>query len=310
MKRHTNLFHRVVSLENVEVSARKAMRGKKWQHGVVKFLENEKGNVWGVYNLLKTKTFTTSEYKVFTIMEKKERVISRLPFYPDRVVQHCLMNVLEPIFYSLFTEDTYSCIKGRGIHKASYDLRKALSGGVKYCLKLDIKKFYPSVDNTILKKMLRRKFKDVDLLWLIDDIIDSAEGLPLGNITSQFFANFYLSYFDRWVKEKLRIKWYFRYADDIVILSNDKTFLHNCLKEIKEYLRIELNLEVKRNHQVFPVADRGIDWVGYVHFHNHTMLRKSIKQNYKKNRVKSNYNGWLVHADTINLRRKYENNKH
>lgn len=298
------MFEKVVDIDNIRKSAKVAMRRKKNSVEVKRFNEFFEGNVWGVHELLVSKGFTTSEYEKFVIKEGKERSISKLPFYPDRVVQHSLISVLEPIFYSLYTADTYSCIKGRGIHKASYNLRGALKTKVEYCLKLDVKKFYPSVDNTKLKLMLRRKFKDRELLWLMDDIIDSAEGLPLCNITSQFFANYYLTYFDRWVKSK--VKYYFRYCDDMVILHNDKKFLHNLLVEIRKKLG-ELGLEVKSNYQVFPVT-RGIDWVGYVHFPTHTKLRKSIKQNYKRSRNKKNYNGWLVHANTVNLRRKYGNN--
>jgi len=308
VKRYGSLFENVVSIENIKRADKKARRGKRKQYGVIKHIANEQQNIESIRKSLVDRSFTTSEYDVFTINEGKERIISRLPFYPDRIVQHSLINIVEPVFNSLFTADTYSCIKGRGIHKASYNLRKALMRRQKYCLKLDVKKFYPSVDNEILKQMLARKFKDEEVLWLMYDIIDSYKGLPLGNITSQFFANYYLSYFDRWVKESLDVRDYFRYADDIVILSDSKSFLHGVLEEIKEYLFVNLKLEVKHNHQVFPIADRGIDWVGYVHYCTHTLLRKSIKENYKRSVNKKNYKGWLIHADTINLRRKYENN--
>ena len=132
-----------------------------------------------------------------------------------------------------------------------------------YCLKLDVRKFYPSINHYVLKKMLRRKFKDADLLWLLDEIIDSAPGLPIGNYLSQYFANFYLAYFDHWIKEEKRVKYYFRYADDMVILSDDKSYLHDLLKEIGKYFNEELKLEIKSNYQIFPVDSRSIDFVGY-----------------------------------------------
>src|SRR5690606_3676735 len=210
-----------------------------------------------------------------------------------------------------FTADTYSCIKGRGIHKCSYNLRKALKDETSvYCLKLDVTKFYPSVDHDVLKSLLRKKFKDADLLWLLDEIIDSASGLPIGNYLSQYLANFYLTYFDHWMKEQKLVKHYFRYADDLVILADDKTYLRALLNDIKTYFKDNLKLEVKGNHSVFPVSE-GIDFVGYVHFPTHTLLRKSIKQNFarklKKNpsqETVASYMGWAKHANTKNLLKK------
>jgi RNA-directed DNA polymerase len=209
----------------------------------------------------------------------------------------------------VFTGDTYSCIKKRGIHGAAFAVRKALRNedGTKYCLKLDIKKFYPSIDHAILKMLLRRKFKDNDLLWLLDEIIDSAPGLPIGNYLSQYFANFYLAYFDHWIKEVKQVKYYFRYADDLVILSGDKKHLHQLLYEIKQYLS-SLKLSVKENYQVFPVDSRSIDFVGYRFYHSHTLLRKSIKQRFAKMLSRrrndtsiASYWGWVKHCNGTHL---------
>lgn len=309
MKRHNNLYNQIISIDNLILADKKARKGKKNQYGVKKHLDNEEENIIKLNNSLINKEFTTSEYNVFKIFEGKEREIFQLPYYPDRIVHHGILNILEPIFVSMFTADTYSCIKGRGVHSASNKLRKVLKqdlSNTKYCLKIDIQKFYPSIDNSILKELLKRKFKDENLLWLLNDIIDSTKGVAIGNYTSQFFANFYLTYFDHWVKEKLKVKYYFRYCDDIVILSGNKQELWQYFYEIKDYLNNNLNLNVKGNYQVFPVDKRGIDWVGYKHFHTHTLIRKSIKKNYIKNKNKINHKGWLIHADTINLRRKYE----
>jgi RNA-directed DNA polymerase len=129
---------------------------------------------------------------------------------------------------------------------------------------------------------LRRKIKDRDLLWLLDGIIDSAPGLPIGNYLSQYFANFYLTYFDHWIKETKGVKYYFRYADDLVFLSDSKPYLHQLLADIRQYLDRELKLTIKQNYQIFPVQDSGIDFVGYRMYHTHTMLRKSIKQNFAR----------------------------
>jgi hypothetical protein len=223
------------------------------------------------------------------------------------------MNILEPVFVAMFTADTYSCIKKRGIHAAARALRYALQDhtGTQFCLKLDIKKFYPSVDHEILKDLLRRKLKDPDLLDLLDGIIDSAEGLPIGNYLSQYLANFYLTYFDHWIKEDQRVKYYFRYADDMVILADSKPYLHHLLSEISNYLQVELRLTVKDNYQVFPVESRGIDFVGYVFRHSHILLRKSIKQSFARMLAKNknpqsiaSYEGWARHCNSKNLLKK------
>ena len=306
MKRHGNLFNEIISIDNLKIATKKAIKGKRKQYGVIKFLNNEEKNILNLHNNLKNKTFTTSKYKTFKIFENKEREISKLPFYPDRLLHTAIINILEPIFVGMFVVDTYSCIKGRGVHKASYKLRKDLKQGFKYCLKLDIKKFYPSVDNEILRALIRRKFKDKDLLWLLDDIILSTKGLPLGSYTSQFLSNYYLTYFDYFVKQELKIKSYYRYSDDMVILSNSKEELWEWFYKIRNYLSRELNLEVKGNHQIFPIESRGIDFLGYVHYHTHTLIRKRIKKKYIKSKNKRGYYSWLKHCNSKNLIRKYE----
>lgn len=291
----------------------KAQKGKSKQYGVVLHNKNQEENILRLHKMLKNKTYKTSKYKVFKVFEPKERDVYQLPFYPDRICHHAVMNVLEPIFVAVFTADSYSCIKGRGIHKASTNLRKALQNKEEtiYCLKFDIKKFYPNIDHNILKELLRRKFKDEDLLWLLDEIIDSAPGLPIGNYLSQYLANFYLTYFDHWIKEVMQVKYYFRYTDDIVILSKSKADLRRLLKVIQIYFNCHLKLEVKQNCQIFPVEKRGIDFVGYVHFHTHVLLRKSIKKRFAKmlkrnpNRASiASYIGWTKHCNSKNLMKK------
>lgn len=313
MKRLNNLFSQIISIENLMKADEKAQKGKSRQYGVSLHNKNREENVLKLHNLLISKTYKTSQYDIFKVFEPKEREVYRLPYFPDRICHHAIMNVLEPVFVAVFTADSYSCIKGRGIHKASFNLRKALKkeNETTYCLKLDIKKFYPNVNHEILKILLRRKFKDADLLWLLDEIIDSAPGLPIGNYLSQYLANFYLTYFDHWIKEKLGIKYYFRYADDIVILHHDKAYLHLLLNSIESYFKINLELEVKSNWQVFPISKRGIDFVGYKHYHSHILLRKSIKKRFarmlKQNPNKgsiASYYGWAKHCNSQNLMKK------
>lgn len=313
MKRITGAFKKITSLENLLVADEKAQKGKSKQYGVITHNKKMESNIQDLHKMLIEKTYRTSNYDVFKVYEPKERDVYRLPYFPDRITHHAIMNILEPVFVSVFTADSYSCIKGRGIHKASFNLRKALKNESEttYCLKLDIKKFYPNIDHGVLKELLRRKFKDEDLLWLLDEIIDSAPGLPIGNYLSQYFANFYLTYFDHWLKEEMKVKYYFRYADDIVILSDNKNALHDIFAQIEKYLSERLKLEVKDNYQIFPVRSRGIDFVGYVHFHSHTLLRKSIKKRFarmlKRNPRResiASYTGWTKHCNSKNLLKK------
>lgn len=311
MKRLGNLYQQICSVENLKLADAIARKGKKHHYGIKVFDRNRDLNLQALNSMLLDKTYKTSAYTTFKIYEPKERLVFRLPYFPDRIVHHAVMNLVENIFVSTFTSDTYSCIKGRGIHAADKAIKKALRNETetRFCLKIDIKKFYPSVDHAILKKLLRRKIKDPDLLWLMDEIIDSAEGLPIGNYLSQYFANFYLTYFDHWIKEILRVKHYFRYADDIVVFSGSKEYLHTLLKQISHYLTSELNLQVKGNYQVFPInKNRGVDFLGYVYYHGYTKLRKSIKQNFcrmlarRPNRKSiASYYGWACHANTKTL---------
>lgn len=316
MKRIGNLYQNIISIENLNMADAIARKGKLKQYGIIQHDKNRARNLAELHLSLLYKTFITSQYTTFKVFEPKERLVYRLPYYPDRIVHHAVMNILEPIFVYVFTNDTYSCIKGKGIHAAARSVRKALKdvSGTQYCLKLDIKKFYPSIDHNVLKSLLNRKFKDPDLLWLLGNIIDSADGIPIGNYLSQYFANFYLTYFDHWIKETKQVKYYFRYADDIVILAPDKQTLHRLLSDIRTYFEVNLKLKIKENYQVFPVTARGIDFVGYVFYHTHVLMRKSIKQSMARKLKKGHspmseaaYRGWAKHADTNHLLKKLTN---
>ncbi|WP_165025258.1 reverse transcriptase/maturase family protein [Dysgonomonas sp. ZJ279] len=317
MKRTGNLYNKVSDLDNLYLAYRKARQGKRNSYGVLHFEKNLSENILQIQKELIEETYKTSEYEIFTIYDPKERIIYRLPFR-DRVVHHAIMNVLEYIWTSTLISHTYSCIKGRGIHKALKDLKRDLRDkeATRYCLKMDVRKFYPSIDHEILKAIVRKKIKDVKLLSLLDGIIDSAPGVPIGNYLSQFLANLYLSYFDHWMKEEKRVKYYYRYADDIVILNDSKENLHELLSEIRNYLTSKLNLELKSNYQIFPVETRGIDFVGYVFYHSHILLRKTIKKNFCRRVAKLNkrnveakeymkqvcsWKGWAKHCNSKNL---------
>lgn len=279
-KRLGNLHSKICRLDNIELADDNARKHKNKNWGIKKHDKHKDEDNIKLLESLTNLVYQTSEYSTFEIYEPKKRVIYRLPYFPDRIAHHAIMNIMEPIWVSIFIENTYSCIKERGIHKLAKDLKKTLRKditGTKYYLKLNVKKFYPSIDHEVLKRIIRKKVKDEELLVVLDEIIDSTDGVPIGNYLSQFFANLTLAYFDHWLKEEVRVKYYFRYADDIIILSDSKEFLRKAVALIKMYFHHELNLEVKVNYQIFPIESRGIDFVGYKFYHTHTLLRKSIK---------------------------------
>lgn len=322
MKRYNNLFDKIVSLDNLYEADKRARRQKSHRPEVMLFDKNKDKLLLDLQRKLINGEYETSEYYVFKIYEPKEREIFKLPYYPDRIVHHAIMNIMEPIWVSAFVKGTYSCIRKRGIHKALKDVKFALKDEIntQYCLKLDIRKFYPSIDHDILKTIIRKKIKDKRLLSLLDEIIESAQGVPIGNYLSQFFANLYLTYLDHWIKEQKKVRYYFRYADDIVILGGDKQQLRDLFYDIQDYLNNKLKLNFKDNWQIFKVDSRGIDFVGYRVFHTHTLLRKRIKKrfckkinklNKKQNLDKDTYKqkicsyiGWIKYCNGRNLLNK------
>ena len=314
MKRYGNLYQNIWAMENLQEAHRRASKGKR-HYTEVQMVDRDPAKYLGqIQKMLMGKTFQNSEYTRMTRNEYgKTREILKLPYFPDRIIHHAIMNVLEPIWTRQFITDTWSSIKGRGVHRGVKRVKAVLRDreNTRYCLKMDVRKFYPSVDNTIMKQIIRRKIKDADLLWLIDEIIDSAEGLPIGNYLSQFLANLYLSDFDHYVKEALHCRHYFRYCDDLVILAKDKRDLHQIRLSIEQYLNERLNLEMKDNWQVFPVAARGLDFLGYRFFHDYTLIRKSIVKRFKRKHAQGrtasipSYWGWFKWADTYNLTSKY-----
>jgi retron-type reverse transcriptase len=320
MKRINNLYDKVCEFDNLYLAYSKARKGKGKTFGVLHFERNLIDNIDLLQSELVNETYSTSEYETFTIYEPKERLIFRLPFR-DRVVHHAIMNVLEDIWVSVFIAHIYSCIKTRGIHGVLRHLKRDLKNIPEtiYCLKLDITKFYPSVDHGIMKSIIRKKIKDIKLLKLLDGIIDSAPGLPIGNYLSQFLANLYLSYFDHWMKEEKQTKYYYRYADDIVVLGPNKQYLHGLFVDIQNYLTVSLNLRINKNYQIFPVEKRGIDFVGYVFYHTHILMRKGIKKRLCKQAAKLNKKdlsvkeykqrispriGWAKHCNSKHLLKK------
>ena len=325
MKRYNNLYEQICNMENILVAHTNAKRGKMHYQEVQDVEASLNTYMHQLQTILTTKIFKTSEYFVFTKTDSgKPRKIYRLPYFPDRIVHHCIMQVLEPIWKKIFISDTYSSIKDRGIHKGVKRVKQALTNiaNTQYCLKLDIRKFYPSINHEILKSIIRKKIKDDDVLFLLDEIIDSAEGVPIGNYLSQYFGNLYLTYFDHWLKETKQCKYYFRYCDDMILLHASKRYLSLLKEEIEDYLSDNLKLTLKSNWQIFPVDARGIDFLGYRFFHDYTLLRKSIAIKFKQriryikthwttlvpseiiNSIMSYY-GWLGYANCNNLTKEY-----
>lgn len=317
MKTYNNLFDKICTIDNFQLAYKNAIKGKKHYKDVKKIEKIGKDKYLNeLLEEVKSGQYKVSPYKTFKLYTgHKWRDISRLPM-KDRIVQHAIMIYLEPIFRETFILDTYSSIKTRGIHLGLKRVKKALrKGNYKYYLKLDIHKCYPSLDQNILKEKLSKKFKDVKLLSLLYTIIDScSKGVPIGNYTSQYFNNFYFSDFDHWIKEVKRIKAYFRYCDDVIILSNSKKELHNLLEEIKQQAK-DLNVKLKENWQIYNVDIKGIDFVGYIIRKSYVKLRKTTKQNFinkankmdlnnldqKNKNILGSYWGILGHADCRNL---------
>lgn len=312
MKRASNLYKDFCSEKNIRLAFINARKGKNHYKEVQKIDKNLEYYVADLKSILERKAFKTSNYEIFSRKSGgKIREIFKLPYYPDRIVHHCIMQVIQHLWINILIRDTFSTIPGRGIHDGVKRIKKTLKDveGTKFCLKLDIKKYYPSIDHDILKQIVRRKIKDEDFLNLLYEIIDSAPGVPIGNYVSQWFGNLYLAYFDHWVKEYLKCKYYYRYCDDLVILGSNKDDLRQKMNLIKCYLRNNLHLQLKFNYQIFPIDSRGLDFLGYRFFHGYTLVRKRIVKAMKKklNQPKSmaSYWGWLKHADTYRLTQKY-----
>lgn len=284
MKRHGNLFAKITTPENLHEAYRSARKGKGWQDTVKRFEIDLDANLEQIRQSLVLKTFTTSAYKEKIIYEPKERVVYKLPFAPDRIVQHALVNVLGPIWEKLFIYDSYSCLKGKGIHAGSRRTMEFIRqvGPDAYCLKMDVAKFYPSVDHDILFSIVRRKIKCSDTLWLLKDIIYSFPGgknVPIGNYTSQWFCNIYLNELDTFIKHQLRVKRYIRYCDDFIIIHENKRYLMSLAEEIEQFLAQHLALRLSKN-DIFPVR-HGIDFLGYRHFSGYVLIRKSTAKRIK-----------------------------
>ena len=263
MKRYGYLFEHIVSFENLLIAARKAFRGKKHRADVSEFYFYMEKELLKLQEELTLGTYCLQPYYTFNIYEPKERKICASSFR-DRVVHHAICNVIGPVFEKSLIFDTYACRNNKGTHRAVARVR-AFARKHPYFLKCDIKKFFESIDHKVLKELMRKKFKDKRLLNLLDLIIDHSvpgyargKGLPIGNLTSQDFANYYLSGLDRFIKEELQVKGYVRYMDDFIIFEKEKTVLREILIKICYFLKENFLLSIKEQGLILAPSIQGI----------------------------------------------------
>lgn len=315
---------------NIQKAYNKARKCKRYRKDVLLFTKDKEENLERVRNDLLGLTYEPSAYHYFKVYEPKERQIMALPFY-DRVIQHAINNVLEPIFNERFIFHSYACRKDKGMHAASDTLQEWLYEWQKfhpdeplYAIKADVHHYFQSIDHAILKAEIRKVIKDAGALVLADRIIDhngqmpAGTGIPVGNLTSQLFANLYLNKLDQYIKHTLGAKHYMRYMDDFLILSPDKEQLRRWLADIERFLREELRLELNPKTAILA-AKNGIDFVGYKHRVTHRKVRpdsiKRIKKTIKKyqrgeitkeqlQRSMASWTGHAGHADSYNLQKK------
>ena len=282
MKRYNNLWSEIIEFDNLLAAARQAQRGKRFRQNVLAFNYNLETELIQLKRELETKTYQPGEYRTFEIVEPKRRLISAAP-YRDRVVHHALCNIIVPLCDRSFIADSYANRFGFGTHRALRRFTK-FARSSRYILQCDIRKYFPSIDHTILKSLIRRKLKCQDTLWLIDRIIDNSNpqeptiehfpeddlltplerrrGLPIGNLTSQFFANIYLNGLDHFVQEQLKPGKYLRYVDDFALFSDNWEFLATARLAIEEYLA-QLRLKIHPiKSQLFETKE-GANFLGF-----------------------------------------------
>lgn len=342
MKRYGNLYPQILEFANLWMAAKKAERGKRFRENVLDFNYNLEQELWQLKRALESKTYQPGAYKTFEIKEPKPRMISAAP-YRDRVVHHALCNIIVPIFEKSFIDDSYANRKGFGAHRALNRFTK-FARSSSYVLQCDIKKYFPSIDHEILKSLVGRKLKCADTLWLIDVIINNSNrqepvleyfpgdelltpvqrrrGLPIGNLTSQFFANLYLNGFDHFVKEELKVKKYVRYVDDFALFGDDRSFLQDAKIAISEYLA-SLRLKIHPVKSQLFETGKGGNFLGFRVMQDWRRIRNENlrrgrrrlrrmeveylegKKSYE--RVSQSITSWLAHlshGDTWRLRQK------
>ena len=307
----------MITLENLFLSWREFKKGKSERKDVLEFEFNLEDNIFQLYQELENKTYKHSKYASFYIQDPKLRRIHKA-FVRDRIVHHLVSKYLNSIYDKTFIFDSYSCRINKGTHKAvnrlkQFSLKQSKSNKINfYYLKCDIKKFFNSIDHQILIGILKRKITDKDILNLIKEIINSFQtenkkGIPLGNLTSQYFANIYLNELDQIIKHKFKIKHYIRYTDDFVILTINNQNLKNLIEPINQFLNHQLNLSPHPDKIIMRKYNQGINFLGYVTLPYHRVLRTKTKNRMLKRISPTNiqsYLGVLKHCCGYKIRKK------
>lgn len=313
----------IISIKNLYGAWEEFLPGKKNKEDVAEFSLNLSKNIFELHHDLKNHTYEHGEYKAFNISDPKPRNIHKASVR-DRLLHHAIYRILYSHFDKLFISDSYSCRLGKGIHRALNRFRdfgrNVSKNNTKTCwvLKCDIRKFFASINQEILLNILKEKIEDSNIIWLLEKIIKSfAKGLPLGNLTSQLLVNIYMNAFDQWMKHVMKEKYYIRYADDFVILSRDKDYLLELTPKIADFLEENLKLQFHPNKVFIKTFSSGVDFLGWVHFSNHRVLRTATKRkmirnlNGKRGKQKENsiqsYLGMLGWGDANKLEEEIKN---
>ena len=310
----------IISHDNLLDAWREFLKGKRKRKDVQIFQYNLMDNILELYNELRNKTYQHGSYEAFNISDPKPRNIHKASVR-DRVLHHAIYLQLYPFFDNKFIYHSYSCRRNKGTHKALATFtkmtRKVSANHTKTCwvLKCDIKKFFASIDHQILLNILQKHIPDKDILWLLGCVINSFQtqpdkGLPLGNLTSQLLVNVYMNEFDQFMKHELKTEPYIRYADDFVVLSQDKNLLINTLQDIHSFLADTLVLQLHPNKVSVETLSSGVDFLGWIHFPHHKVLRTSTKNRVRKgvvgqdsdSSVVQSYLGLLSHGNTSKLK--------
>ncbi len=284
-----NTYNNIVSIENLLEAWREFVCGKRSRKDIQEFEQNLMGNIILLHNELVTKQYKHSPYEAFNISDPKPRNIHKAKVR-DRLLHHALYRTLYPFFDKTFIVNSYSCRLDKGVHKAINTFRhflyKVSENHTKtvFILKCDIRKFFASIDHSVLTKIIKDYIPDTDIQWLMSEVISSFSstregvGLPLGNLTSQILVNIYMNKFDQFMKHRMKAKYYIRYADDFVILSQDKRWLEDIRQKIEVFLKNELYLELHPDKTSITTISSGIDFLGWVHFPDHRVLRTKTKK--------------------------------
>jgi RNA-directed DNA polymerase len=271
-KKYRNLIEEICSMPNLYRAYQKAAKGKRYSFGHLIFKEHLAANLRQMADALKDGSYRPSPPNTFYVYEPKKREISALPFI-DRVAQHALCNVIEPIFDHILLPNTYACRRGKGTHIAAIEAQAVLRRGYGWWLKMDFSKYFASIDRTVLHAEIRRKISCQGTLDLIGVFLpESGKGLPIGSLTSQLFANVYGHVFDRHIVHTLRIKSWLRYMDDTVIFAHSRDELVDIQQALGQFIEAQLGLKFSR-WSIGP-ASQGLKWIGYRIWPTHKLLRR------------------------------------